>query len=772
MLYQLFSGILDMALISCPVIIVILFVRGIMYPFPKKYRYFIWGIVGIRLICPFAVSSPASIFNLAETITMEKEDTSKTDKNAVLHNMPVDSKIPSGISGSLQDNVNINIQKKDNIPASGTGIEPFTRYGTFIWLAGIIIILSWNFYMVFGMKKHLERAVLLEGNIYECENIPSPFVLGIVNPKIYIPFQLGKEEQKYILKHEKYHIMRRDYIIKPASFLLASIYWFNPLTWLSYFLMVRDMEMSCDEYVLQNMDAGIRKDYSRSLLGFATNQRIKNAGMLSFVETDTRKRVVNVLNFKKQGKWIGVIAAALIVGAGASCLTNAYDSDKKAVKKSTGKTIKKTGNKEENIQNEVLTANTTIHGYDVQIVYMPDKELPDKKNLDFGMYSGKFAISTYKNNVKYAEYPLDFGINDMVYYPEEGFSLSVKDYNGDGENDDFALGQGQTPLPELGNFMYYQFFNVDKDGNITRYALSTKDGKNLVTIPDVYSKDFKCKNGEITYQALTEEGAKKQTASLSMERPVNNTENSFYFKDTGVTIGLPENKNWIQNPAAYKEGSTGIVQYYDSIAKTDVTLGFGKKKQEEITGLSEKDSFENEYWSFFPGKYEKLIEIQFHKIKDNKTAVVLSWEYNKINFYMRADFTGTEKNNTEWTSLAKTAAYIAENWYNVLDTSDNYIFSDEDIQEAKKTVKTYFKKVFEGCTIKKLWFNKDKYQRNVTYFSNLYEKDDIIILDSDFYVTYDYCKDNSLEKGNTYTNFMWVMSKNKNGNWEVETYGY
>ena len=635
MLYQLFSSILDMALISCPVIIVILFVRGIMYPFPKKYRYFIWGIVGIRLICPFAVSSPASIFNLAGTVkmvTMEKEDSSKTDKSAVKNNIPVDSKIPSGFSGSLQDSVSINILK-ENKPSSSisvpvTGIEPFIKYGTFVWLAGIIIILSWNFYMVSGMKKHLERAVLFEGNIYECENIPSPFVLGILHPKIYIPFQLRKEEQKYILKHEKYHIMRKDYIIKPVSFLLACIYWFNPLVWISYFLMVRDMEMSCDEYVLQNMDASIRKDYSMSLLGFATNQRVKNAGLLSFGETDTRKRVVNVLNFKKHGKWIGVMAVSLILGAGAACLTNAYGADKEAVKKIEGKTInetgKKTGNEEKDIKNEALVANATIHGYDVQVVYIPDGELPDKADLEFGMYSGRFAIRTYKDNVKYAEYPLDFGINDMVYYPEEGFGLSVKDYNGDGENDDFALGQGQTPLPGLGNFMYYQFFNVDKNGNITRYTLSTKDGKSVITIPDEYSKDFKCKDGEITYQALTEDGVKKQAASVTMEIPV----------------------------------------------------------------------------------------------------------------------------------------------------TDNYIFSDEDIQTAKKAVKSYFKKVFENCTIKKLWFDKDAYQKNVTYFSGLYGKDDIIILLSNFYVSKDYCKDNSLYKDYTYRYFMWVMSRNENEDWKVETYGY
>lgn len=550
MLCNLFLQILNMAVIACPVIIIVLFVRGIMYKLPKKYRYIIWLVAGIRLICPVAVSSPVSLFNIIDTdlnhvITME---TGINQTNGISYygqsgSQPSDGSMDNkltedntGIPVKQDDKENINIhQGKEtsiNIPVTENSamtaeskrrINPVIKYGTFIWIAGIVFILSWNFYMLHCMKKHLQRAVRLKDNVYECENIPSPFVIGILCPRIYIPFQLEKEEQAYILKHEKYHIKRRDYIIKPAAFLIVSIYWFHPLVWVSYFLMVRDMEMSCDEYVLQNMGESICKDYSMSLLGFATNKRGTAAGLLSFGETDTRKRVVNVLNFKKHGKWVGVFAIILIMASGAVCLTNAYD--KKDIKNNVKKTAEdkngKKGVAEDNKEYGNVVAKENINGYNVQIVHIADKEPADSNvSADDGYYSGEFAIRTYKENVKYSEYKLEFGHQD-IYYPKEGFSLTVKDYDGDGSKDDFALGQGQTAVPMLGNFMNYQVFTVDSDGSIIRYALSTEDGKSIFTIPGEYSPAFKSKNGEIIYQGLTEEGIKKQYANLVRIVPVN-----------------------------------------------------------------------------------------------------------------------------------------------------------------------------------------------------------------------------------------------------------
>lgn len=851
MLYNLFLQILNMAVTACPVIIIVLFVRGIMYKLPKKYRYIIWMVVGIRLICPIAVSSPFSLFNIIDTdfigtgINKTNVISYYSQTGSKFSGGSIDNKLPEDNTGILtkqygKENINIKPGKPGtvNIPVTENGaktaenisqINPVVKYGTFIWITGVVFLLLWNFYMLCGMKKHLERAVRLKNNIYECENIPSPFVIGILCPRIYIPFHLGKEEQEYILKHEKYHIKRKDYIIKPAAFLLVCIYWFHPLVWISYFLMVRDMEMSCDEYVLQDMGERICKDYSMSLLGFATNKRGKAAGLLSFGETDTRKRVVNVLNFKKHGKWIGFFAIILIMVSGAVCLTNAYD--KGAVKNNGGKTEDnkngKKGVEEDNKEYGDVIAKENINGYNVQVVHTADSSAPA---VD-GYYSGEFVIRTYKENIKYAEYKLEFGSQD-IYYPKEGFSLTVKDYDKDGSKDDFVLGQGQTATPEIGNFMNYQVFTIDNDGSIIRYVLSTEDEKNISTLPGGYSPGFKCKNGEIIYQGLTEEGVKKQYANLVRIIPVNDTRadvqpmsglmeavedtmpdyvvselhkkgfwrlvynnyllgngesyndvtlrldfnfsgdklagylskeygfvasmpddrinknqakelvaefeqaflgrevdksniktykynkyegkdyaafideydntflvhlsknmiikyaagekwlkpekkqnNSFYFEDMDVTITLPENENWIQNPMASMGKDTGIVTYYDDIAKTEVKLEFGKKPQKVLENLPGAIPYENAYWSFFARNKEKLIKVQFYELykRKNIKTVLLSWKYNKIYFYMYADLGYTHNegiNNLEWQPLAKTAAYIAENWCNIL-SGDN-----------------------------------------------------------------------------------------------------
>ena len=686
MLYNLFILVLNMAVTACPVIIIVLFVRGIMYRLPKKYRYIIWLVVGIRLICPVAVSSRISLFNIIDTSFI---GTGVNKTNIIsYYGQPgrqfssnnTDSKVPEDNTGipikqAGKENTNIQPGKEItgniSVPENNTRtaeskkqINPVVKYSTFIWLAGIVFIVLWNFYMLFVMKRHLERAVRLKDNIYECENIPSPFVIGIWHPRIYIPFQLRKEEQEYILKHEKYHIKRRDYIIKPVAFLMVCIYWFNPLVWLSYFLMVRDMEMSCDEYVLQEMGAGICKDYSMSLLGFATNKRGKTARLLSFGETDTRKRVVNVLNFKKHGKWIGLFAIILIMASGAVCLTNAYDKEdikNEDIRNNVKKTEENKNNgkleRENNKEYGNIVANETINGYNVQIVHIADSNT----SVVDGYYSGEFVIRTYKENVKCAEYMLEFG-NQDIYYPKEGFSLFVKDYDGDGNKDDFVLGQGQTAMPMLGNYMYYQVFTVDDDGSIIRYDLSTEDGKNIYTLPGEYSPAFKCKNGEIIYQGLTEKGVKKQYANIVREQ-----NREFYFEDMDVTIKLPENENWIQNPMASAGKDSGIVTYYDCITTTEVKLEFGKKPNKDIEKWSGSVPYENEYWSFFTGSKEKLIKVQFYKLYKRKhiTTTLLSWKCNKIYFYMYTDFIDMDNggtNNLEWQVLTKTAAYIAESW--------------------------------------------------------------------------------------------------------------
>lgn len=344
-----FDQILWMSVTASIVIAAVLLIRILLKRFPRRYSYLLWLIVGIRLVCPVAVSSSLSLFNLQFLPRQSREAENRKDTDISeglkygLSKILPDDKIettmqetnkgsnetvsvigqPDTMAGLSQGELGEDSQTGSVLePQSTSVISNVRKAAAFVWLAGITLLFLWNVYLTARMRHKLGKAVLYRDNIYECEGTASPFVFGLLCPRIYIPFRLGEEEREYILQHEQYHIRRRDYIIKMAAYLILTIYWFHPLVWVSYFCMVRDMEMSCDEYVLASMGQDIRKKYSQSLLAFATNQRHLSMGLLGFGETDTRRRVRHILNFHKKGKWMGILAGIIVLAVAAVCLTN------------------------------------------------------------------------------------------------------------------------------------------------------------------------------------------------------------------------------------------------------------------------------------------------------------------------------------------------------------------------------------------------------------------------------------------------------------------
>lgn len=315
MLQQIFTYIIHTSLTACAVIPAVILVRILLHKAPKKYAYLLWAIVGIHLIFPIRLSSPISIYNAIPTVPTATVTQHTTSDSVV-----------------KQHKTTVVEQRSQRIPSSNaadsTQVKQHNHLSlitlvSYIWLCGCLTLLLWNLFLLWQTKRSVANAIRKKDNIYECDHLPTPFVLGIVKQCIYIPFHLTPEEQKYILMHEQYHIRRKDPWIKLGAFVLCILYWFHPLIWISYFCMIRDMEMSCDEYVLQNSSSDIRKAYSRSLLNFATQKQNLNAGLLAFGESNTRKRVKNIMKFTTQKKWIGVAATLIIVLAGVSCLTNA-----------------------------------------------------------------------------------------------------------------------------------------------------------------------------------------------------------------------------------------------------------------------------------------------------------------------------------------------------------------------------------------------------------------------------------------------------------------
>ncbi len=335
MLKNIFVYLLHNSIAVCVVILTVFAVRLFLRRAPKKYSYILWAIVGIYLLCPIRLSSPISIYSLINNVSdtflehhsLPLNAKNFADKNKTYNekNQKTKDSNKSKFDNVSSTNKNQKTKQNQNNTAGTENISQSLTVTTtaYIWLCGCIVLLVRNLFLIWRTKQTVLMAIRRKDNIYESEYISTPFVLGIVRPKIYIPFNLSEQEREYILKHEQYHIRRKDQIIKICAYILCVIYWFQPLIWFAYFVMIRDMEMSCDEYVLKNSKSDIRAAYSTSLLKLATKTGDFNAGLPAFGESDIRKRVKNIMKFNAKKKWVSVVAAIAVVIVGVSCLTKA-----------------------------------------------------------------------------------------------------------------------------------------------------------------------------------------------------------------------------------------------------------------------------------------------------------------------------------------------------------------------------------------------------------------------------------------------------------------
>ncbi len=317
-----FLRILNMSITASYVILAVLFIRLLLKRAPKKYSYLLWSVVLFRLICPISFSSVFSIF---QTKPFDMTAAQKSGGMALNY-------VPANIGYMETPRVTVGIPTMNSmisgsLPAAApyASVNPLQIWillGTILWCTGIAVLLVYSIVTCIRLKPRISTAVRLEGNVFESDKIRTPFIFGIVRPRIYIPFGLGEQEQAYILRHERCHLKRRDHLIKPLSFCMLTIHWFNPLVWLALVLMTKDMEMSCDERVLSETVPDIVHEYSTSLLSFAANRRFLAASQLAFGETGIRERVKNILQFKKPKKWVVALAVILCVTVVFACAAN------------------------------------------------------------------------------------------------------------------------------------------------------------------------------------------------------------------------------------------------------------------------------------------------------------------------------------------------------------------------------------------------------------------------------------------------------------------
>ena len=298
----LFLKILNMSLSSCWLILAALVLRFVFKKAPRWVSVLLWGIVALRLICPFSIESALSLVPSAKPVTAGDAPTVHTGIAAI------DSAIKPAVESVLAPTPQ----------NSADPIDILLPVLSSVWLAGAAALILYTVFSFIRLRYRLREAVRLEGNVFECDRVSSPFILGVFSPRIYVPFSMDEKELECVLRHERAHLGRKDHLIKPFGFLLLAIYWFNPLMWLAYILLCRDIELACDEKVIKEMGSDERADYSRTLLALSINRRAIAACPLAFGEVGIKARIKGVLNYKKPAFWV-IVLALLACAAAAVC---------------------------------------------------------------------------------------------------------------------------------------------------------------------------------------------------------------------------------------------------------------------------------------------------------------------------------------------------------------------------------------------------------------------------------------------------------------------
>ncbi len=305
-----FLKIFNMSITAGWLSLAIVLLRFLLKKAPKWLNVVLWGLVGLRLVLPWSFESVLSLIPSADTLPQDITTT----------HTPV---INSGIT-FLNSTVNPMISETLS-PTPERAINPMQTVifiATVVWICGVALMLAYTAISFLKIRKSVREAVVLRDNIWVCDRISTPFILGVFRPRVYLPSNLSESDAEYVIAHETAHLKRRDHLIKPLSFLLLSVYWFNPVLWVAYVLLCRDIELACDEKVIKQLGVEVKKPYSMALINCSVSRRGIAACPLAFGEVGVKSRIKAVLNYKKPAFWIIVVSVVASVVVAVCFLTN------------------------------------------------------------------------------------------------------------------------------------------------------------------------------------------------------------------------------------------------------------------------------------------------------------------------------------------------------------------------------------------------------------------------------------------------------------------
>lgn len=311
-----FLKILNMSISAGWLIAIVFLFRLLLKKAPKSFNYFLWALVAIRLISPFTFESVLSLVPSAETVPTE-----------IMYSWT--PKVQTGID-AVDTVVNPMITESlaPEVGASMNPMQVITYVASVLWIVGMIAMLLYMGISYLMLRRKVRASMHFQENVWICDAIDSPFILGMIRPRIYLHSDIEEGQIPYIVAHEKEHLKYRDYLWKPLGFIVLLVHWFNPLVWLSYICMCRDMELACDERVIRSMNVDEKKMYSNVLLACSAKKRVISACPVAFGEVGVKQRIKSVVDYKKPAFWFVCVAVVACVVAGVCFLTNPKDDTK------------------------------------------------------------------------------------------------------------------------------------------------------------------------------------------------------------------------------------------------------------------------------------------------------------------------------------------------------------------------------------------------------------------------------------------------------------
>jgi len=343
---ELFLKILNMSINAGYIVLAVLLIRLILKKAPKYISVLLWLPVAIRLICPFSFESVLSLLPSAEVVPPEI----LTSQNpAIESGIPIINAVVNPI---------ISQSFAPSIAESANPLQIAAFIASIVWILGVFAMLVYGVISYIRLKFRVKISLIYKDNIYFCDNIKTPFILGVIRPKIYIPSAASETELEYIIRHENAHLQRKDHLWKPLGFLLLSFYWFNPLLWVAYILLCRDIELACDQKATSDFTDVKKKAYSETLVLFSSERKTVTACPLAFGEVSIKDRVKSVLNYKKPAFWVIILSLLVCTTLSACFLTSPKDKE--------GGTQNSTPSHSQDVDTSSIPASSEVASSDTQ----------------------------------------------------------------------------------------------------------------------------------------------------------------------------------------------------------------------------------------------------------------------------------------------------------------------------------------------------------------------------------------------------------------------